>query len=292
MFRSLKLLAVGLTILTSLGLTSSAHGRHPRSPFSELIVFGDSLSDAGNLHLASGGVVTPPPYYKGRFSNGPVWVEVLAEQLGLPTPEASLAGGTNYAFGGAETGPGLSFFDTPNVGVQIEFFLEDRGGFTGDELIVVEAGSNDFLWDETTEPEVVMENLRQHITDLAAAGGKTFLVANSPIDDPRAVQLNRLLKKQLPKLARRLGVTILLYDMARVFNFILDHSEFFGITNVTDPACPGCGIGIPDPDAEDTMVPNPDEYFLWDLIHPTRVVHAIIGEAAALVVQHNLRRGR
>jgi phospholipase/lecithinase/hemolysin len=85
---------------------------------------------------------------------------------------------------------------------------------------------------------------------------------------------------------------IVFADLAGVFKFILDGAESFGIINVTDPTCPGCGLGIPDPDAEDTMVPNPDEYFLGDLIHPTRVVHAIIGEAAALVVQHNLRRGR
>lgn len=37
-----------------------------------------------------------PPYYEGRFSNGPVWIEIAARQLGV-----SLA---NYAVGGATTG--------------------------------------------------------------------------------------------------------------------------------------------------------------------------------------------
>lgn len=292
MFHYLKSLAVGLAVLAGLDLPGSADAGHRRAPFSELIVFGDSLSDTGNVHLVSGGVAAPPPYYQGRFSNGPVWVEVLAARLGLPTPEASLAGGTNYAFAGAESGDGLSFFDTPNVGMQIEMFLEDRGGFAGDELIVVETGNNDFLWDPTREPDEVMENLRQHIIELAAAGGKMFLVANSVVDDPRAEQLNRLLRKQLPKLARRLGITLEIFDLYHVVEFIVEHAPRFGITNVTDPACPGCGIGIPEPGAEDTMVPNPDEYFLWDLIHPTRVVHAIIGEAAAHVARHGLRGRR
>ena len=47
--------------------------------FSGIVVFGDSLSDTGNFFLASGGAVAGPPYFEGRFSDGPVWVEVLAE---------------------------------------------------------------------------------------------------------------------------------------------------------------------------------------------------------------------
>src|SRR5262249_33483507 len=55
----------------------------------------------------------------------------------------------------------------------------------------------------------------------------------------------------------------------------------FGLTKVTAPACPGCGIGVPAPDAGDTLVPNPDEYLWWDFIHMTRTAHEVIGEAAA-----------
>src|SRR5262245_14581793 len=103
--------------LTALLLPSSAQARNP---LTEVVVFGDSLSDTGNLFLASGGTVATPPYFNGRFSNGPVWVEVLADKLGLDAPTPSVLGGTNFAFGGAETGAGLSSFDTPNVGMQID----------------------------------------------------------------------------------------------------------------------------------------------------------------------------
>jgi outer membrane lipase/esterase len=44
--------------------------------FDQLVVFGDSLSDMGNA---------------GRFSNGLVWVEQLAETLKLPLNEAAAA---------------------------------------------------------------------------------------------------------------------------------------------------------------------------------------------------------
>ena len=48
-------------------------------PYSSLRVTGDSLSDVGNAFLASGGTIPDPGrYYNGRASNGPVWVEYLA----------------------------------------------------------------------------------------------------------------------------------------------------------------------------------------------------------------------
>src|SRR5262245_27616808 len=110
-------LLVGLTLLAFPGAGRAG------SPFSEVIVFGDSTVATGNFYLATGGVVAGTPYYQGRFSNGPVWVEVLAQQLGLDAPAPSVIGGSNYAWGGAETGDGLSFFDSPNVGMQVGFFL-------------------------------------------------------------------------------------------------------------------------------------------------------------------------
>ena len=39
-------------------------------PYSSLTVFGDSLSDVGNIKLASPSSVPNPPYPLGRFSDG------------------------------------------------------------------------------------------------------------------------------------------------------------------------------------------------------------------------------
>jgi phospholipase/lecithinase/hemolysin len=270
--------AILTSILVMTGTTVAA-------PFSELVVFGDSLSDTGNANLGflGGGVAAVPPYFDGNFTNGPVWVEVLADRLGLPAPEPSLAGGTNYAWGGAETGPGLSFFGTPNVGMQINSFVADRGRFHGDELIVVAAGSNDFTWQPPWGVGHAVKNLRAHIADLAAIGGTTFLIANSPAAGHLPTQFNKLLDRELARLDDRLKVTILPFDMASVEAAMRQNPADFGLTNLTDPACPGCGIGIPAPDAADTIVPNPDEYFFWDDIHRTRVVHRVVGEAAAVL---------
>src|SRR6478672_780719 len=71
-------------------------------PYTGLIVFGDSLSDTGNDAIATRGAIPGPPYAQGRFSNGPNYVDELAQNLGLSSTP-SLAGGTNSAFGGART---------------------------------------------------------------------------------------------------------------------------------------------------------------------------------------------
>jgi phospholipase/lecithinase/hemolysin len=73
--------------------------------YTALFAFGDSLSDAGNDYLIDGGTDPVSPYYQGHFSNGLTWVEDLSNMLGLGTLKPSLAGGHDFAFGGAETGP-------------------------------------------------------------------------------------------------------------------------------------------------------------------------------------------
>jgi phospholipase/lecithinase/hemolysin len=270
-----------LAVVTVLILNGTTHAE---GPYSEIIVFGDSVSDTGNVFLFTEGAAVGPPYFEGRFSNGPVWVDVLAANLGLPAPAPSLIGGANYAWGGAETGPGLSTHGTFNVGMQIEQFLEDRGGFTGDELIIVEAGSNDLIFrDPPAKSADIVRNLSEHIAVLAAAGGETFLVSNI-LASGATGKANRLLAKELEKLEQKLGVTIVPFDMVGVVNAMRHYPEQFGLTNVTDPACPGCGIGIPEPDAADTLVSSPDEYLWWDLVHMTWVAHQAIGEAATEVL--------
>ena len=88
-----------------------------------IVAFGDSLSDVGNISIATGGVSPGASYYHGHYSNGPIWLEYLANRLGVAAPTPSLAGGTDNALGGAETGNGLSFINTPNIGMQINTYL-------------------------------------------------------------------------------------------------------------------------------------------------------------------------
>ena len=112
----------------------------PSTPFkfSQMITFGDSLSDAGNVFASSSGdpnlIADPivPPYYQGRMSNGANWTDQLADRLGMSRPGASLGGGTNYAWAGATSGSGQTLRTSllipgqkqyvDNVGQQIQTF--------------------------------------------------------------------------------------------------------------------------------------------------------------------------
>src|SRR6267378_4348927 len=91
-----------LLFLALIDFGSTLVDRAAAGPFNNLVLFGDSLSDIGNI-AAQPFINTPGPYYwNGRFSNGPVYAETLATGLGLPALNRSTAsGGTDYAYGGA-----------------------------------------------------------------------------------------------------------------------------------------------------------------------------------------------
>ena len=75
-------------------------------------------------------------------------------------------------------------------------------------------------------------------------------------------------------------IAVYRFDLLALSDEVLENPAAFGITNTTDRACPGCGGGIPAPGAEETVVPNPDEYVYWDNLHFTATVHAIFGSGA------------
>ncbi len=173
-----------------ISLPAHAENGHP------VYVFGDSLSDVGNLFAKSGGAVPPPTrYFQGRFSNGPVWVEYFAEELGAPPPQASALGfeisagdSVVFAHGGAGTGMSNTtpdgFFNVPGVLGQVELFrqaLSAEGRMAPSEaLYVIWGGANDFLFLGTLNPRTTVENIRQAIESLYALGARRFLIPNLP----------------------------------------------------------------------------------------------------------------
>ena len=104
--------------------------------FSNVYIFGDSLSDAGYYRgfLAAAGVPSSLVAIMGRYTTnpGPVWSELVAQYYGFTAAPSNVSGGTNYAQGGARvTGvPGVS---TPPgqaqrpISTQIDEFLVGLG---------------------------------------------------------------------------------------------------------------------------------------------------------------------
>lgn len=172
-----------------------------------MFVFGDSLSDAGNVLQGSiNAGLTPdppvPPYWEGRMSNGPIWTDQLADMLGQQRPAASLNGGTNYAYAGAQLGAGQTLRSSvavpgqtqlvDNVGKQIETFTASNpGGFNSNDLILFWAGANDLLYGtlavgqgQATASQVVGAMLNNTRIDLLAleARGATQIVVPDQLD--------------------------------------------------------------------------------------------------------------
>ena len=152
------------------------------SEFSELIVFGDSLSDTGNLAFHVPDNAAPsPPYAKGRFSNGPIWVEPLADYLGVPQPEPSGPGGTNHAWAAATTRDELQLFPrtyVPGLDAQITEYLANESPQKG-QLFSVWVGTNDLYWRHFEKtPELSANWVAMGLERLLSAGVQDLLVFN------------------------------------------------------------------------------------------------------------------
>lgn len=256
----------------------------------DFVVFGDSLSDTGNLFLALGQQQPPsPPYFQGRFSNGPVLPEWIAERLGVAAPIPALAGGTNYAFAGAQTGAGTLPNGAPNVGQQIEAYLSQDRPESGD-LFYLSAGANDLIFAQRA-PEAIADNLTDHISTLAEAGAQQFLVSNVPdigqlpavlnqgqgdVLTGAVLATNQELDARFESLEQQFGIEILELNFAGAFEELLQDPQQFGFTNTTEPAL--------DP-LTGELVDNPEQYLFWDPIHPSTRTHELIARLSLTELQ-------
>ena len=280
-----------IACLIASAFTVSLHA----APFSNLVVFGDSLSDTGNAYHQLGSLaMNPDDYYDGRFSNGPVWVEYLADQLQLAPPVANTintSNGRNYAFGGAWTdGSGFIQLFINDIDEQVSDYLNNDGGPTGDELIVLLGGANDFF-DGQTNPATPANNLTADINNLYNAGARNFLVVNLPLLgqtpdylgsadqntlDNLSIQFNNLLADSIDNLGNTLpGAAFFQVDAQALITDAINNPTAFGFTNVTSPALGHAGI-------------NPDQYLFWDGKHPTTRAHKLLAQYAAADVFNTL----
>jgi outer membrane lipase/esterase len=272
--------------------------------FREIIIFGDSLSDTGNLaSLPEFGFLNNPPFDRG-FSNGPRAVEVLASSIGLEVdPSLHLVGppvGTNFAVSGARA-RGTDPIDLP---AQIGIFLLNNGGTApSDALYVVFIGGND-VRDARDEPNKhlakgiirdAVKSINVSVRSLVAAGAKAIMVINVPdigatpesqqsSDEElseRATELTKQFNKELSgrmhRIERDLNLDLIDFNLFQFFRFVIKNSIALGFTD-NDDACFSSVIFIFHPDC------NFDKFVFFDEFHPTKRVHERVGRALFAIV--------
>lgn len=243
-------------------------------PYSAVVAYGDSLSDNGNLFQLIG--QPGPPYWMGRFSNGPVAAEGLASQLGAPL--------LDYAVGGATTGVGnvgdngtqttTGFLGLPGMFPEVGASIGTITPIAPSALFVVWGGPNDFASNGFTmaTADTAVSDLLAIISELQSLGATHFLVPGMPDLGltPRyhgnagatalSLYFNHELMSLLPKGA-------IYFDTFGLMHQVVANPGAYGFTDVTDP----CFNGV-------TVCSDPSQYLFWDDFHPTSAGHNLLAE--------------
>lgn len=268
----------------------SAAGAAGAQSYSRLVVFGDSLSDNGNLYLATGGAApASPPYFQGRFSSGPVFTERLG--FNASNFMGPVTGSINYAFGGARTDSQAS---PMGMRVQLAQYQARGGTFGANDLVSILGGANNIFQGlpaagASTNPTASIApvslaaaaDMNFIVGSVAQAGAGTILVTNlpklsltpqfrtspaAPLADYAVTTFNGALMTGLnATAAARPGTNIIMMDLFKVSDVIAANPGAFGVTNVTQPCFNGA-----------TVCANPNDYFYFDGVHPTATGHAVI----------------
>lgn len=258
--------------------------------YDRLVVFGDSLSDNGNLFMATAPNSTPPaPYWQGRFADGPVFTERLGfNAVNFMGP---VNGSINMAFGGARTDT-----EAAPLGMlsQLGLYRTRGGTFGKGDLVTVLGGANNLFqglpaaavspnptatFAATAKAAAVDVNTL--VGQVASLGAGTVLVINLPqlsvtpqfagtagaaLGDYGATTYNtELANLTRATAAANAGTNIIQMNIYAAGATVAADPAAFGIRNVTAPCLSATGL-----------CSNPAEYFYFDGVHPTAAGHAIL----------------
>jgi outer membrane lipase/esterase len=230
----------------------------------------------------------PAPYYAGRFSNGPIWVEHVAGFLGVPlnhsyVPGSPLPGGTDYAFAGAwvtapQPLPGGAFI--PSVPQQVALYLAQHNGQADpNALYILEGGGNDIEGTTTGTADQLGYQIAVGISEgellLRRAGARHFVIpnlfnvgllpsaqGNAAFATAASAATNKWLNNLLGLESLLQGVHIARIDVFNLINSIGADPTHFGFTDITHPCL------------TNTICADPDHTWFWDMTHPTVFGHA------------------
>ncbi|KAG5052804.1 hypothetical protein JHK87_005002 [Glycine soja] len=324
----------------------------PKPNFSSILVFGDSSADSGNNNYIMGSLAKANhlPYGKdfpghvptGRFSNGKLVIDFLASILnikdGVPPylnpnlPNKELLTGVCFASGGSGFDDcTAASANAISMTKQIEYFKayvaklnritgeNETKQILGDALVIIGAGSNDFLLKFYDRPHAtVMFNINMYqdylldrlqilIKDLYDYECRKFLVSGLPPigcipfqitlkferdrkcvlqENFDAEQYNQKLVQRLLQIQAMLPGSRLVYlDLYYSILNLINHPENYGL-EVTNRGC--CGLGALEVTAlcnKLTPVCNDaSKYVFWDSFHLSEVSNQYLAKCVEINV--------
>jgi outer membrane lipase/esterase len=268
-----------------------------KHPFNTVVTFGDSHTDTGNVYnLTNYQWPLVPPYYQGRFTNGPVWIERL------PIPFIQ-----NYAYGDATidgdnflagfTGPHR--IKVPDIRQQIVTYLSTNNINTIDlshTLYIIWAGGNEYLINSSLSPDLVVTNFLSTVYDLLVVGIQHLIIINLPplqlypginkdeIDEELITEHNNYLLSNITQIqSDHNKVSIRVYDIYSLITNIISNNSM-DMLNTIDKCWNIFNTNII------SQCINPDEYVFIDDYHFTTVIHQVIaGDIQHFILSSALR---
>ncbi|RZA15619.1 MAG: autotransporter domain-containing protein [Lysobacteraceae bacterium] len=290
------------------------------SPFTQTIFFGDSLTDGGYFRPVLVQMVGPNGAIIGQFTNNPgfVWSQYLADYYGSnaapawtgnATATPTLAGGNNWAVGGARVGVdavgGLGY--TPSLATQYARYLSSGHSVDPGALYTVWGGAND-LFAVQANPAQAQAIIGGAVTAqiglvgaLTQAGAQYILVPTLPdlglTPSSRAggaagmAQGTALANAYNGALFSGLAASNLRVIPLDTFHFLQEvvaNPGAYGISNVTGKAC----VTQPAPAGGSSLfcspastVPGGASYLFADDVHPTAAAHKAVADFAVSVIE-------
>jgi phospholipase/lecithinase/hemolysin len=302
MFGRFKIMAAAAGLLLGAISVQALPAEAASIRYEAAYVFGDSLSDPGNLfdrtRRLTGIGIPPFPYYSGRSSNGPVWAEYLAEDFnaaGLPF--------YNYAHSfGRVVSPRrpspteLASLLPINLRDQLRRFSRDASeGVPSRSLAVVLMGSTDALniidnasnslgrgsdaATVTTQAVAAARDVAAALVDslsvLVPAGVRDLFLMNLPdlgkVPLYAETEASAVASLVSDAFNQRLfagsfdGLNVRPFDLAQLFTDLTQAPENFGVSTL-EPCFNQFRFSRPCDD------PNTRAFF--DLLHPSATIHA------------------